>query len=127
MINDLLREINALDFDHEAVPIDIPAALIPEHKVVVYNPTLVTPYYLTHEIIHIEEQHHRRLFSFNGNDERNPNERIAEDEAIHRLVKHHLSLNGRYNYLDIMMIYGIPAYLEQSVIREMSNITLYAN
>ena len=127
MIDDLLREINELDFDHEAVPIDVPAAIIPEHRVVVYNPALVTPYYLTHEIIHIEEQHSRRLLSFNGSDERNPNERVAEDEAIHRLVKHHLSLNGRYNYLDIMIIYGIPTYLESSVIREMSDINMYAN
>ena len=125
MINDLFREINELDYDYAPVPMGTPALTSWERKLVMYDPDSVTPYYLTHEIIHIEEKHHHRLQSFNGNDERNPNERDAEDEAIQRLMRHHLNLGGKFNYVDFMMIYGVPAHLEQSVIREMSDINLY--
>lgn len=127
MIEELLNEINSLDFDYVPLPISLPAAMNWNRKIVVYNPDTVTPYYLKHEIIHIKERHQRRLTVFNGNDERNPNERDAADEAIHELMKHHLSLNGRFNYIDFMNIYGVPCHLEQSVIAEMSDINMYVN
>lgn len=77
MIEDLLSRIESLDYDHVSLQISLPATVNWQRKLVIYNPYLVTPYYLMHEIIHIEHYHHRRLLSFNGNDERNPNERDA--------------------------------------------------
>lgn len=126
MIDWLLNKIHSLDYDCLSGPTNVPAFISWERKVVIFNPDLVTPYYLMHEIIHIEEGHHNRLSSFNGNDERNPHERDAENEAIHRLMKHHIDTGGRFNYVDFMMIYGIPTHLEQSVITEMSDINMYA-
>lgn len=125
MINDLLTQIERLDYDYVKLNITLPAMINWQRKVVIYNPNLVTPYYLLHEIIHIEHHHHRRLLSFNGNDERNPNERDAENEAIHRLMKVHLQTGGSFNYVNFMDMYGVPAHLEQSVIAEMADINLY--
>lgn len=126
MIEDLLSRIESLDYDHVSLQISLPATVNWQRKLVIYNPNLVTPYYLMHEIIHIEHQHHHRLLSFNGNDERNPNERDAENEAIHRLMKVHMQTGGNFNYVSFMNMYGVPAHLEQSVIAEMSDINLYA-
>ncbi|MBA5933561.1 hypothetical protein [Weissella confusa] len=126
MIKELLNDINDLEYSCIALPISLPAVTNWERKLVIYNPDSVTPYYLKHEIIHIKERHHSRLFAFNGNDERNPNERDAENKAIHELMKHHIDTGGRFNYVDFMLIYGVPAHLEQSVITEMSDINMYA-
>ena len=126
MIKELLNDINDLEYSCIALPISLPAVTNWERKLVIYNPDSVTPYYLKHEIIHIKERHHSRLFAFYGNDERNPNERDAENKAIHELMKHHIDTGGRFNYVDFMLIYGVPAHLEQSVITEMSDINMYA-
>jgi hypothetical protein len=126
-IDEFLREINRLDYDFEALPISKPAFTFWERKVVIFNPALITPYYLKHEIIHIRRKHRNRLTAFNGNDERNPHERDAADESIHELLVDHLNEGGRFNYVDFMMCYGIPYFLETSVITEMSDLSLYAN
>ena len=126
MIKELLNDINDLEYSCIALPISLPAVTNWERKLVIYNPDSVTPYYLKHEIIHIKERHHSRLCAFIGNDERNPNESDAENKAIHELMKHHIDTGGRFNYVDFMLIYGVPAHLEQSVITEMSDINMYA-
>jgi hypothetical protein len=114
--DDLFKKLRGLDFDWEAAPIKVPAVANQAHHVVFYSVELVTPFFVAHEIMHIEEKHHGRLKSFNGNDERNPNERDADVGAIYWLLHWHRKHGLGSNYVDFMQWYGVPAYLENTVI-----------
>jgi hypothetical protein len=114
--DDLHLFIRKLDFDYEEIPMKLPALAVPDRKVVLVNPDLVAPFHLAHEIVHIKEKHHGRLKSFNGNDERNPNEHDADVGAIYWLLHWHRKHGLGSNYVDFMQWYGVPIYLENTVI-----------
>lgn len=105
----------------------IPAVTDHTAAVVIASKSNCTPFYLQHEFQHVVYKHTGRLAHFNGSDARNSNESVSNDMAIAYIVDFHDQNNWEWNYNTIMEWYGIPAYLEEKVIREMADTAGYSS
>lgn len=110
------RDIESQDYTVEWVGnLEVPAIIVHERHLVLACKECCTPFYLQHELIHILFRHVGRLHSFNGNDERNPNEAEVNQQANTRILTFHREHDWELNVNITMDWYGIPSYLESEV------------
>lgn len=83
------------------------------------NSSLVTqvPFRLAHELMHIvhAEPYSHRMVAYHAYDVGNPDERMANNQAIKFLMNIYMEEAEEFNWLQFMEAYGIPSYLEERV------------
>lgn len=85
----------------------------PVLQMVIFNDNIATTFDYVHEFEHIALDHHGRLTSFNGNDERNPNEQQANKVALNELARYHVKNDFPLNIETFINWYGVPNSLSQ--------------
>ncbi|GAK31706.1 hypothetical protein WOSG25_140080 [Weissella oryzae SG25] len=118
IIDDIFKLIHSLNWEIEQAPLSsLPSLVDPIRKVLIYNPESITIFHLVEEYYHIKLEHSGRLL-WTDNDERNPHEHEAWNEALSWLKRYWDMNEGGDNYLKFMEYFGVPYSLETSVIEE---------
>lgn len=100
---------------------DVPDVADLETRQVVFNKKSIlvnqVPFRLAHELMHIvhAEPYSRRMVAYHGYDVGNPEERMANNQAIKFLMEIYMEEAEEFNWLQFMEAYGVPSYLEYRV------------
>ncbi|WP_433322530.1 ImmA/IrrE family metallo-endopeptidase [Weissella tructae] len=122
LITYFISLIRQLGYSVVEADLGIAAVVVPARRLVMINKRNVHIFDIAHEFAHIKLDHSGRLLSFEGNDERNPNEYAANVLAIEIIVRNHIDMGCMYNYVKIMEWYGIPPHLEDTLISVMTDL-----
>lgn len=116
VINYYIKQIDNFGYHIITDCFDCAARTDNKYHLVLINPKKITAFIIVHEYFHIYLNHTGRLTAFNGNDERNPNEHEANLQAIRVLLQIYSENHYELNYIDFMTMFGIPFWLESTVI-----------
>ena len=134
-MNDVIDEIIELYYKHHVVILeatclssDVPdIADIGTKQVVIninskYKSQL--PFRLAHELMHIVHSNFssHRMVAYHNYDVRNPEEKIANSEAVKLLVNLYAENVNEMNWVNIMNAFGIPTFLENEVKEAVANV-----
>ncbi|GAK31866.1 hypothetical protein WOSG25_180170 [Weissella oryzae SG25] len=117
IINDLCKMLKQHGYVLAIVNIQTEAYTDPVLPFVYFSKENGSIFALAEEYFHIENEHSGRLL-WTDNDERNPHEHEAWNEALSWLKRYWNMNEGGDNYLKFMEYFGVPYSLETSVIEE---------